>query len=369
VKDHPSNVIRQASSVKYYLSKVLTYLAMLGITLLLLSCGVVDGEDAPPVPRPNVLLSVEGKARLKRDGWTTANSVGFGTLLEHDDLLEVEGTARILCGDLTLKELTNTTDSCPCPAWKSSFKTDRGTYRGIPDSVPYIQHPRNTLVLDDEPLLRWHDTGASSYTIAIAQRGSVVWRQDGVMDNEIVYPADAPTLKPGVDYLLVVQDNDSGIESSEDPAKGIGFRMASSAQQKALTAHCEDVIALPDLDDAARDYALALCYATWEPDGGGRRPWGAAWLLLESAAETHDTPAVYLWTGDVPSAMKLPDEAEAAYQMALKQAEALGDLESQAAAHAGLWRVTGDDGHWDEAVELYEELGDEAAQQALEEEK
>ena len=357
------------SPVKRHSSKVISYLAVLVITLLLLGCGIMDGEEAPPVPRPNVLLSVEGTTRLKRDGWTTATSIGFGTLLEHDDLLEVEGTAHILCGDLTLKTLEDETDSCPCPAWAGSFNTDQGTYRGIPDKVPYIQHPRNTLVLDAEPLLRWHDTGVSSYTIAIAQGGSMVWQQDGVMDNEIVYPADAPTLEPDVDYLLVVQDNDTGIESSEDPVKGIGFRVASSAQREALTAHCDDVNSLPDLDAAARDYALAICYATWEPKSSGRRPWGAAWLLLESVAETRDAPVVHLWRGDVLSAMKMPNEAGTAYKAALEQAEALGDLESQAAAYAGLWHATGDDGHLDQVIELYAQLGDQAAQQALEDER
>jgi len=68
-------------------------------------------------------------------------------------------------------------------------------------------------------------------------------------------------------------------------------------------------------------------------------------------------------------AMRLPDEAETAYQMALEQAKVLNDLESQAAAHAGLWHVTQDAMHLDKAIELYDELGDEAAQQALEEEK
>ena len=101
----------------------------------------------------------------------------------------------------------------------------------------------------------------------------------------------------------------------------------------------------------------------------GRGLWGEAWLLLETVAETHDAPAAHLWTGDVLSAIKLPDEAEAAYQAALERAEALGDLESQAAAQAGLWYVTGDEVHWEKAVELYERLGDEAAQQALEEER
>jgi 2C-methyl-D-erythritol 2,4-cyclodiphosphate synthase len=69
--------------------------------------------------------------------------------------------------------------------------------------------------------------------------------------------------------------------------------------------------------------------------------------------------------GDVLAAMKLSDEAEVAYQDALGSAGALGDLESQAAAHAGLWRVTRDEEHLKQALELYKRLGDEVAAEAL----
>ena len=86
-------------------------------------------------------------------------------------------------------------------------------------------------------------------------------------------------------------------------------------------------------------------------------------------AQTYDAPAVYLWMGDVLAAMKLPDEAKVAYQTALQRAETLGDLESQAAAHAGLWSVAGSDEEWHEAVLLYETLGDKAQVEALREEK
>jgi hypothetical protein len=355
--------------MKRHLSTILRYLGLTVIAFLLASCGMIEGDPPAPVPRPNVLLSVEGSVQLKRDGWAEYTSVGFGTLLKHDDLLDVEGNAQILCGDLTLKELEDETDSCPCPAWEGRFELDGATYRGIPQNIPYIQHPRNTLVLEAEPLLRWHDTGATKYTVAIVQGGEVIWQRKDVKTHEIAYSADAPTLEPGVDYLLIVRDNDTGVESTEDPAKGIGFRVASPTQREALAAHCAAAAALRDLDAAARDYARALCYATWEPESGGRRPWGAAWLLLESVVETYDAPAVHLWTGDVLSAMKLPDEAEAAYQMALEQAKSLGDVESQAAAHAGLWWLTSDEMHLDKAIELYNQLGDKAGQQALEKEK
>jgi len=72
--------------------------------------------------------------------------------------------------------------------------------------------------------------------------------------------------------------------------------------------------------------------------------------------------------GDLLRNMDSPD-TEGAYQTALARAEALGDVESQAAAYAGLWRVTSEATRWDKAMELYVYLGDEAAQQALEEEK
>jgi hypothetical protein len=73
--------------------------------------------------------------------------------------------------------------------------------------------------------------------------------------------------------------------------------------------------------------------------------------------------------GSTLAAMKLPEEAKAAYQMALERAESLGDLESQATAHAGLWRVTHNEDEFEQAIALYEQLGDQGAVKALEEEQ
>ncbi len=344
--------------MKHHLAQGWRYLGTIAIILLLLSCDIVNGEDAPlPVPRPNVVIGVEGTAQVKREGWTAYSPVGFGALVQYADLLDVEGRVQILCGDLTVRTLATGRDSCPCPPWEGSFQTSSGSYRNVPQGVPYIQHPRNTLVLEAQPLLRWYDTGASGYTVAIVQDGEAIWQQADVTGNELVYPAAAPPLQPGVDYLLRVQDEDSGVSSEADPARGLGFQVMTSPQRAALEAHCGAVAVLPGLDTAARNYALALCYATWKPEGGGRGPWGAAWLLLESVAQAHDAPAVHLWTGDVLSALKLPVEAEAAYRAALAHAEALGDLESQAAAHERLYELTADAAHRDAAAEVYGRLG------------
>ena len=80
-------------------------------------------------------------------------------------------------------------------------------------------------------------------------------------------------------------------------------------------------------------------------------------MLLETVAQTHDAPAVHLWMGDVLRAMQLSADALAAYRVALSHAEALGDLESQAAAHERLYELTNDPAHRDAAVEMSDRLG------------
>jgi hypothetical protein len=87
---------------------------------------------------------------------------------------------------------------------------------------------------------------------------------------------------------------------------------------------------------------------------------GEVWWLLEAVAQTQDAAAVYLHLGDALAAMKSPGEGETACWQALQHAELLSDLETEAAAHAALWRLGGDTVHFDQAVSLYEDLGDEA---------
>jgi tetratricopeptide (TPR) repeat protein len=218
-------------------------------------------------------------------------------------------------------------------------------------------------------LLRWNDTGASSYTVAIVSGGETVWNQPGVTGSSIRYPDGAPALQPDTDYLLTVQDGTH--TSGDDPSAGLGFQVLSEAERAIIEERRDEILALSSLDSPARDFALAVYYATWQAPADeteqtdGRGLWGEAGLLLESVAQTKNEPAVHLWMGDVLAAMKLSDEAEAAYRDALESARTLGDLESQAAAHAGLWRAMGVQDHLEQALALYEELGDEECAEAL----
>jgi len=354
--------------------KPLTMLIIVLCLGALLLGGCDDKEEAEKTTSPgnkvNLLVAVQGQVRLKREGWKDYVPVHFGTLVRSTDLIEVEGSASLLCADLSLKAAPDQGRQ-PCPVEGGWLEYGGARFesgqRTMPAAIPHILHPRNTLVLDSHPLLRWNDTGASGYTVSIMSGGKEIWSQSGVVDATTRYPDDAPALQPGTDYLLVVQDESTDRASTEDPAKGLGFRLLSAEERATVEERRDEILALGSLDEPARDLALAVYYASLDFEGRGL--WGEAWLLLESIAQTQDAPAVHRWTGDVLAAMKLPDEAQAAYGTTSQRAEALGDLECRAAAYAGLWRLKGDKGYLEQALELYEKLGDDAAAEELRKEQ
>ena len=346
---------------------LVTLLIILGIGVTLPGgCGVKPPVNATPVAmaqRVNLLVAVEGKVQLKREGWRDYVPTDFGTLVRPTDLLNVDGKVSVLCADLSIKSL-NAQGRCPCPinqGWLEyhGLRFDSGQ-RAMPQDVPYILHPRNTFVLNAHPLLRWHSTGVSSYTVSIVSFAKEVWSQSDVVGDRLRYPDDAPALLPGVDYLLVVRANATGRASTEEKAVDLGFQLSGDAERLTVEQQRNAILGLSSLDEPARTMALAMYYLSVKSEGG-RGLWGEAWLLLEPVAQTRTAPAVHLRMGEVLAAMKLPDEAETAYRAALQSAESLGDKESQAAAHAGLWRVTGNAADRSEAIKLYEELGDENA--------
>jgi hypothetical protein len=343
------------------------FLCCLATALLAWLLGCNGSHPTTPAAEsgPNLLFTTQGTVELKREGWRGYVPVAFGTVIRWGDLIRPSTgqVVTILCADLTLRTVDQES-GCPCQPGTLPVLTYGDTHLLAPrcetSDIPYILYPRNTAILDDRPLLRWHDAGALSYTVAIVRGGRTLWQQADVSGTEMRYPADAPTLQPEVDYLLSVTDENTGHHSGEDPARGLGFQLLGEAQQSAAEVQRDAILALP-LDDPARQFALAVYYA-----GQGLR--GEALMLLDTLTATIDAPAIYLWRGDLLLAMQLPTEATQAYQSALNTAEALGDVESQAAAHAGLWRATGDEAHFDQAVTLYEALGDTTATAALREE-
>lgn len=342
-----------------------SFFSLLLLTVFMTACG--GGPQAQAgVVESNLLVSTSGTVRLRRYEWNKYVSVGAGAQLYPNDLLDVQGSATILCAQLVVKIMT-ASGKPPCPENRGAFSYDEArfgsTQRGTSTQIPYIIYPRKTLVLDTHPLLMWHATNAAQYDVSIvASNGTVIWHNPAVKGTSIQYPTTEPALKPGVDYLLVIKDG--GKSSEDDTAKGLGFRILSVTNRAEVEQQTTAIQALTSMDANAQKLALAVYYATW-PGEDGRNLWGEAAQLLEQVAQTQNTPEIQLWLGDMFRAISLPDEAASAYEKALQLASTSGDQASQAAAQVGLWRVTGDRVHLDSAVGLYQLLGDQPEIDAL----
>jgi tetratricopeptide (TPR) repeat protein len=304
---------------------------------------------------------------LKREGWNQYIPVGFGTALHPTDLVKSDGLGSILCPDLTVQPIPEQ-GRPPCPldqGWLeyNEYKFGSGS-RGPSKDIPYIIFPRNTALINPNPLLQWRDTNASSYTVSITQNGETIWEDDNVVGNSIQYPTSAPQLMAGTDYLLVVEDNDTGYSSVEDPAKGLGFELLDDESINRAEKRRGEILNQTMLDESAKKLTLAVYYVNLEFQGT-RRLWGEAWLVLDDLAKSQKAPVVYLQMGNVLSAMKLHDEAEETYETALHLAETLRDIETQAVAYVGLWQLLGDPAYLDKAVSLYEDLGDQTMVEKL----
>jgi tetratricopeptide (TPR) repeat protein len=262
----------------------------------------------------------------------------------------------------TVQTFTGTgRNPCPLPTTGNVLSydgmlLDSGTRSAAPSSIPYILHPRATAILESRPVLRWNDTGASSYTVEIWQGGDKVWQETNATNDSLEYPRDAQALQSATDYLLVVTDNDTGKSSRSDPNKGLGFQVVAAEQRAEIEAQQGAISNLAELDSAAQKMALAL-YLN-QIDINGRGLWGEATALFEEVSKVQpNAPAVPLHLGSSLAKMKLWTEAQSAYELALTQAQTLNDLESQADAYAALWRITGNKVNYDQAVNLYEQIG------------
>jgi hypothetical protein len=315
----------------------------------------------------HLIADIQGSAQLSRKGWKSWVPIGAGTLLHPNDLLDVSGSVTLLCADLSVVVITSRARP-PCPTDQGVLEYHGAEFsslqRSAADPIPYILHPRHTLVLEPRPLLRWHDTGAASYTLALTVDSTVVWAKDDVVGSQLHYPNDAPLLIPGKDYLLTVKDNTTGRTSLEDPAKGLGFQILDQQTRQAIATQRDALMQRQELADSSRQLALAVYYMSLGPSNG-RALWGEAWLLLENVVQVRGDPAIYRLSGDALRAMALPNEAESAYATAARQAEQLGDIETRAVALANLWRLTSRQESFDEALRLYTTLGDTASADGL----
>lgn len=357
---------------------------LLIVSLVLTACGPVPtppptgapiaAKTVTPLVMPttspdndlNLLVVSSGEVRLKRDGWPDYHRTAFGAIPHRGDLLRLDDEARavVLCADLTAWSVPTGTASGVvngCPPSEQPDLIRAGSKIGstkapVDPLVPYIISPRSTRLMSTQPKLRWNaTTGATTYTVGIDPIGWVA----ETTATELIYPASAPPLQPGVDYLLWVRA-DNGRSSQEENLPGLGFRLLESSEMEKVKASTARLQGLA-LDPQGTAYALAYLSA-------GCGLVSEAVDLLEGLVLTGcQEAAVYRTLGDLYRSIGLTRLAEERYLKASELAAHAGDVEGCAAALASLgevyagWSNTAEAvRYWQQALECYRDIGDAA---------
>jgi len=348
------------------------WVSLLGLVIL---WGCIPTPTPPPPPPPTgpgLLVAFQGSVQLKRTGWRDFSNIGFGTRIRDKDILKVSDSVTLLCGNFELKSVTDSPTSSPClgdGSWSKDSQNGLDSVFKAPTAatIPYIEQPRNTVLLEARPILRWQDTGAGLYTVQIQQDGKIKWEAKHITTTELQYPADAPALETGKVYSVVVIDEVSQISSAAEGINDIGFQLLSPQEQATLTPYSQQIHDLSKLNETARNFALASYYAHVWRYRPGRGLFSEALRLSTQVAQSEPAPAVYLLQGDIFINMKLPYKAITAYQQALNQAQTKQDFDTEAIVYNNLWKLTEDTAYCKPMIKLFTDLANNDSSQTLSE--
>jgi hypothetical protein len=108
---------------------------------------------------------------------------------------------------------------------------DTSPSRGVTDpTLPYLISPRNTAILESQPLLRWHPIpGVTRYRVEVGANGQT-WTEE-VGETQVVYAGEP--LKPGFRYwVTVTADNGTSTKGKDD----VGFTVLGEDEAQEATA-------------------------------------------------------------------------------------------------------------------------------------
>lgn len=293
-----------------------------------------------PVPDFGLYLLVEvrGSLNYKHPGWKDYLPLSFGTTLERGYLLRAKSDAQglVVCADLSLWTVPPDYDGgldCPqdTPILMRGESQMVEPRRGATQmgSIPYVLSPRHTFIQTDHPLLRWHPSTTGTVTYAVQVWGGALdWRTE-ITTTELLYPDNAPPLKPGVPYYLTVVDASDRSSKKEQTALDLSFNLLSPEKRETVRSLEEQAWGL-SLDERGTRFLLAEIYASHYLIAD------AIALLEELAVQEENTPTVYRRLGDLYREVGLYSEAKGAYESALAGYCALGDRAGEASALVGL---------------------------------
>jgi len=263
----------------------------------------------------HLAVFVQGPVGVKRPGWSSYAPVVFGTYLRLGDLLrrDESSQAKVVCSDLTLRDVPAGIVGVPCVAARPLLRRPEGSLINAPRGweshglFPLVLSPRKTRVLTPRPVLQWTPVdGVADYRITV--RGpNLVWSADAGSVTKFLYPANAPELKPGVDYKLIVESD--GQSSTREPGLGLGFSILRPDEAKAVAKEESRIVDL-GLPTGPTQFLIAHLYA-----GYGLK--AEAIQRLEDLSQAFHAPAVARLLGDLYLAVGLTRRAEASYLSSL----------------------------------------------------
>ncbi|HBL13211.1 MAG TPA: hypothetical protein DD379_17795, partial [Cyanobacteria bacterium UBA11162] len=285
------------------------------------------------------IISILGNVQLKRSYGSVIRPTTGTPLYPGDQLQTADGGQVIIqCADLslwTLKTGESRFNNCPNQTAETQDAQctrdiakcpDRGDEIAWNDpTIPYIISPRRTLILTDQPVLRWNPVpGATQYTLRLSD-GANEWRTQ-VNEPFVIYTGEFP-LKPGIYYSLKIE-TDTGSFSFAEDVPGLGFKRLDENQQQQVNTAINQLTTWK-LDDEANALSLAYLYTQYDLKS-------EAIKTLETLVEQgSQTAGVFRTLGNLYWQVGLANLAESRYLQAIKLATP-NDIEGQAIAAAEL---------------------------------
>jgi hypothetical protein len=340
------------------------------------------GEENDPYTGVITLLRKSpggGGLRVKLSRRENAFDAHEGMPVRRGAVLELaDGAhAKIVCGDKVEHTLRAGRNPVPCST--NSFVNRKGTCiprtRGgdsLDGTFPLILSPRRTLLLSRRPTFRWAPVTrtvaapgalnpAVTYTVSIFSEGMVPVWSEKTTATSLEYPSARPELKAGEYFWKVEAD---GLSSSEDErVPNTGFMVLDDCKAPAscpaqdVRVELEAVRALKLPADTEK---LLVAYVYKD-----RELHAEAIEMVNSMTDAAKGPPVIRLLGDLYALTGLNREAERTYLRALTQPQMAEDPEDKAltlSALAETYEALGSPSNararWDEAIRVYEALGD-----------
>jgi hypothetical protein len=288
----------------------------------------------------HLVTGVRGNVQVQRKG---QNNQGLKTA---DKLLLGQGgKATLLCQNLHVKTLRQTgtfevAKVCQVDGRNilQSLNSNRLDTRGFNDStLPYIISPRNTVLIEAKPLLRWNSVvGSKSYRVLVT--GPDLKWETTVNQSQVVYGGDP--LKSGVRYRVTVTA-EKGESSERDGVTGF-----SRSDDLAVTQISADIQELQQQDLSEEAKVLAVAHLEHSNE-----LYSSAIERLEGwLKKGNQSAAGSQLLGDLYRQVGLPTLAREQYVAALPLIRRDEDLLGEAGILSSLGQIDRNQGHVKESI-------------------